>query len=155
MRLKTLFFVLIFSVFSFSPTYIQAETVSKEKNHGLNIALQQVGSGNKFNEDGSNWCADFVVFVYKEKLPVEPSRSARALWNNFRKAGLTTENPKPGDIIFFWRESPNSWKGHTGLVKEITGTHIVTVEGNVKGKVTIRTYKLGEIPKLLGFGKIT
>lgn len=129
--------------------------VKNEDTYGLDLALQYVGSENRFNKDDQNWCADFVVFVYKDKLPVQASRSARTLWKNFQKSGLATKDPGPGDLVFFWRETPNSWKGHTGLVKEVTDTHIVTVEGNVKGKVVVRTYKRDKIPRLLGYGKAT
>ncbi|MDP2705063.1 MAG: CHAP domain-containing protein [Patescibacteria group bacterium] len=128
--------------------------VKKEKKHGLELALEYVGFGNVFNKDGLSWCADFVVAIFKGKLPVEPSRSAKILWKNFQEAGLTTKNPSPGDLIFFWRESPRSWKGHTGVIKEVTENHIVTVEGNIKGKVVVRTYKRNHIPRLLGYGKV-
>lgn len=127
--------------------------VKRERKHGLDLALDYVGSSNKFNKDGLSWCADFIVFVYKDKLPVESSRSAKSLWKNFQEAGLTTENPQPGDLIFFWRDSPKSWKGHVGTVKKVTPTEIITVEGNIKNKVVIRTYNRHHIPRLLGFAK--
>lgn len=119
-------------------------------------ARRFVGQGNPTGTQG-NWCADFVSFVYASDLPVPPSRSAKALWNAFKAAGLTTEDPQPGDLIFFWRERPGSWKGHVGIVARVSDEQVVTIEGNVgsdEGAVQLREYARGAIPRLLGYGRV-
>ena len=95
-----------------------------------------------------------MVDVYGEELPVETTRSAKEMWNRVRVAGLTTTTPRAGDLIFFWRQAPWSWKGHVGIGAHSDGTTIRTIEGNVGGRVVERFYRLDEIPQLLGFGKI-
>ncbi|TSC95421.1 MAG: putative peptidoglycan-binding domain-containing protein [Parcubacteria group bacterium Athens1014_10] len=119
----------------------------------VELAANYIDSGNIFNKDGANWCADFIRAICDD-LPVEGSRSAKAMWNQFRNKGLATKNPESGDLIFFWRESKNSWKGHVGIIEKTTSREIVTIEGNVRGRVVRRVYQKSNIPKLLGFGKI-
>ncbi len=119
----------------------------------VQVARSYVGEGNVFNDDGANYCADFVVRVFGDQLPVPPSRSAKALWNAIQATGLATDDPQPGDLVFFWRVSPQDWRGHVGIVVVRQGRFIGTVEGNVGGKVVMRRYVLGEITQLLGFGR--
>lgn len=117
-------------------------------------AAQHVGAGNRFNQDGQSWCADFAIAMAGAQLPVAPSRSAKQLFNRFKAAGRITADPVPGDLIFFWRESPTSWKGHVGIVESVTTTTITTIEGNVSDRVTRRTYPRQAVPRLLGFGTV-
>ena len=117
-------------------------------------AARYLWEGNRFNADGASWCADFAVHVLGEDLPVAPSRSAKALYNAFAKAGRLTNEPQPGDLIFFWRESPSSWKGHVGIVAAVDADTIATIEGNVTGRVTQRFYRRRAVPQLLGYGRV-
>lgn len=133
---------------------IAAQVAFGEERDPVKVAKLYVNYDNVFNDDGANWCADFVVAVFGDTLPVPPSRSARALWNAIKAASLTTNDPQPGDLIFFWRESPSSWKGHVGLVERVSASHVWTIEGNVGGKVVQRMYNRNAIPKLLGFGAV-
>ena len=119
----------------------------------LHIAQAAVGSGNVFNEDGANWCADAVVAWLGDRLPVAPSRSAKQLYNRFKAAGRLTDVPRPGDVVFFWRESPASWKGHVGVVESVTAVTMTTIEGNVGDKVVRRRYARNAVPQLLGYGR--
>jgi hypothetical protein len=34
--------------------------------------------------------------------------------------GTKVAYPEPGDIVVFWRESPQSWKGHVGIFTGIS-----------------------------------
>ena len=128
--------------------------VHEDDGETLQVARTYVGAGNEFNTDGANWCADFVVKVLGADLPVPPSRSARALFNAMYVAGLITDDPQPGDLVFFWRDSPSSWKGHVGLVEKVTPQFIATIEGNVGGKVVRQKYVRGAVPRLLGYGAV-
>ena len=88
-------------------------------------------------------------------LPVSPTRSARALYNRFKHAGRLTTEPQPGDLVFWWRNSPNSWTGHVGFIRTVTDTEIVTIEGNVNNRVVERRYPRHNISRLLGFGSMS
>lgn len=58
-----------------------------------------------------------------------------------------TKTPKSGDIITFaWSVSsqPNdNWADHIGIVEEVTGETITTIEGNSDGSVRRNTYTIG------------
>ena len=68
------------------------------------------------------------------------------------------ENPlQPGDLVFWWRDQPSSWKGHVALVHSVTDGILYTVEGNKGGfpaPVKIFDYVLARMECLLGFGRV-
>ena len=104
------------------------------------------------NGDNVAWCASFVSWVLKQsnKLSLGYLRSAKSYWQN----GKRVSNPKPGDIICFYRGAPNASTGHVGIVESVYGNTIVTIQGNVgkyPSKVKRITYQINRIPKLLGF----
>jgi hypothetical protein len=102
----------------------------------VNKATREIGNSNgvKYGaKQGENWCACFATWALD--LPLE--KSARALYNKYPKV----KEPKRGDLICFWRESRNSWKGHVGIVLEYSKDRIVTLEGNCGGKVKKCIYK--------------
>lgn len=112
----------------------------------------------------ANWCAGFVSWSYEHApggLPFRYSLGARNIRQQFAKKGWTydpsNQAPEPGDIIVWWRDQPNSWKGHIGLVHHVSGGIVYTVEGNKGGfpaPVGVFDYVLGRIDKLLGFGRV-
>lgn len=104
------------------------------------------------------WCAGFVSWVLKEEglFRDEYLLSARAFWTKYKAHRVT--NPRPGDIICFYRGSRGGTLGHVGIVEKVDAGYITTIEGN-KGafpaKVKRCRYKIGEIKKLLGFVRLT
>lgn len=69
----------------------------------------------------------------------------------FRSRGRFHEsNPQPGDQIFFsYKEGEVS---HTGIVVEVTGYSVVTVEGNTSDMVAKRSYPLSDA-RIYGYGR--
>ncbi len=116
-------------------------------------AARYVGKSNPTGTQGS-WCADFACFVYGKDLPVQPSRSAKELWNRFQKSGRSVRKPQPGDLIFFWRKNPKAWQGHVGIVESVNDKFVTTIEGNVSNRVQRRQYELGSVDRLLGYGRV-
>jgi hypothetical protein len=91
--------------------------------------------------------------------------SARAMWNATHEVERV-ESPQPGDLIFFWRESPSSWMGHVGIVEEVVQKFpgvdtrsfsiIRTIEGN-KGKFPAKVARYEyttPVPQLIGYARI-
>jgi hypothetical protein len=119
---------------------------------------------NGLAEPPANWCAGFVSWCYlkaveKEPMPFGYSLSARAIYNEFKRKKWLVKKPQPGDLIFFWRESIDSWMGHIGFVLSDfikSENRIDTIEGN-KGRfpamVVVFEYQL-PIPQLLAYGRI-
>lgn len=113
----------------------------------------------------TNWCAAFVCWCFAQHPEPAPFRftlGARGLRNTFRRRGWliepSAEHPLlPGDLVFWWRDQPSSWKGHIGLVHHVADGILYTVEGNKGGfpaPVRVFDYVLARMERLLGFGRV-
>jgi len=102
------------------------------------------------NDDETPWCSIFVSWVAKKcKLKYSKLANARS-WMNI---GLPTQKPEPGDVVVFWRESPESWKGHVGFFTGFSqdGTRVYCLGGNQGNQVSISAYPTDTV---LGFRKL-
>ena len=61
-----------------------------------------------------------------------------------------TNSPQPGDQIFF-TYSPGEYS-HTGLVEQVNGDTVTTIEGNTSDSVGRRNYNIGN-PVIAGYGR--
>ncbi len=114
--------------------------------------------------DGEWWCADFVSWVYRQAgVPFDGGAMGGWLLTNnhvlarwFERRGLFHPRgdgyaPEPGDFVRF----PTERGGHAGLVVEVRGTTLYTVEGNVNGAVSReRYYHYPDNPLIAGFGQL-
>lgn len=101
-----------------------------------------------------DWCAAFVSWCL-EQVPaamwgdIERKRSSGALrllkkfTPDAERYGLFHDGatPKPGDIVFWWREKNDDNLGHVGFVMDVSATRVVTLEGNVDTSITLREYR--------------
>lgn len=112
----------------------------------------------------SNWCAAFVSWCYLEasnrlnvQMPFNYSISARNVFDQFENSHRLVSIPREADIVFFWREDPNGWMGHIGLVHHLENNiKLITIEGNrgsFPAKVCSWSYQLPP-PQLLGYGRV-
>lgn len=102
------------------------------------------------NDDETPWCSFFMNWVAKKaKLETTNKANARS-WLN---VGLPVVNPEPGDVVIFWRESPNSYKGHVGLFTGYSQdqSRIYTLGGNQNDQVSLTAYSASQ---LLGFRRL-
>lgn len=88
-----------------------------------------------------NWCAKMSGYDFTGKL------NARS-WLDI---GHNVIKPVQGDIVIFWRELPNSWKGHVGIYISESLTDIYVLSGNQSNKVCIKPYKK---TRLLGYRRL-
>lgn len=117
-------------------------------------------------DEGNSWCASFVSWCYLQacggdmhKMPFPYCPGARALLSEFRDKGWVQNlqsgyQPKPGDIVVWWREQLSGWQGHVGLVHQTQNGMLYTIEGNRSSRVQGFSYVLGRMEKLLGFGHV-
>jgi peptidoglycan hydrolase-like protein with peptidoglycan-binding domain len=110
----------------------------------------------------ANWCAGFVSWCFAQQpggIPFRYSVGARDIREQFRRKNWLHDGaaPEPGDIIVWWRDRPDGWMGHIGLVHRCENGIVYTIEGN-KGNYPARVrgfdYVLGRIDRLLGFGRV-
>jgi hypothetical protein len=68
--------------------------------------------------------------------------------------GLNVDNaPEPGDIVVFWRGSPDSWTGHVGIFFgfSISGERVYCLGGNQGNQVSVSAYSFDQV---LGFRRL-
>lgn len=102
------------------------------------------------NDDETPWCATYVNWVL---MKAGYKYSANATARSFDNYGTKTDNPEPGDIVVFWRESLTSGKGHVGFFMGYTSDDkIYVLGGNQSNMVTISKYTKNN---LIGFRRVS
>lgn len=97
------------------------------------------------------WCSTFVNWVaMKAGLKYTGKANARS-WLN---AGTKVTVPEPGDIVVFWRESPQSWKGHVGIFLGVSTDkkRVYCIGGNQGNRVSVSAYR---IENVLSYQRLT
>ena len=100
-------------------------------------------------KDETAWCSAFVNWVCKEGGAKYTGKLNARSWLNI---GERTKTPEIGDIVVFWRGSPESWKGHVGFYINKDENYIYVLGGNQNNQVNIKAYNKN---RLLSFIKIT
>ena len=89
-------------------------------------------------KDETAWCSAFANWVaIKAGRESSGALNARS-WLN---VGKRVDDPKQGDVVVFWRERRNSWKGHVAFFIRETPTHIYVLGGNQGNQVSIIPYR--------------
>lgn len=100
-------------------------------------------------KDETAWCSAFMNWVAQK---AGAQCSGRLDAQSWLKVGKETTNPEKGDIAIFWRESPESWKGHVAIYIRQDAHNIYVLGGNQKNEVCIMPYSKA---RLKGFRDIT
>lgn len=100
------------------------------------------------NFDGEytdSWCSSFLCYCF-EKAGIESVREPGAkTWLGW---GQKIDIPKRGCVCIFWRDFPNSWKGHVGLFLKQDDKSIWLLSGNSMNSVRVAAYPKSQ---LLGY----
>lgn len=90
------------------------------------------------------WCSTFVNWVsWKAGLQYSGKPNARS-WLN---VGNKVNHPEPGDVVVFWRESPQSWKGHVGFFLGLSPDRkrVYCLGGNQGNRVSVSAYRINTV----------
>lgn len=90
------------------------------------------------------WCSTFVNWVaWKSGLQYSGKANARS-WLN---TGTKVTDPEPGDVVVFWRESPESWKGHVGFFLGFSANkkRVYCLGGNQGNRVSVSGYRINTV----------
>lgn len=104
------------------------------------------------NDDETPWCSIFINWVSKKAgLYSSNKLNARSWLLVGKNVDLA---PEPGDIVIFWRESPESWKGHVGIFFgfSIDGSRVYCLGGNQGNQVSVTAYPKENV---LGFRRLS
>lgn len=127
--------------------YGNREIPGKRHNEQIVRYAQEAGF-NYINDDETPWCSIFLNWVAMMG-GYEGSGSPKA--RTWLEVGSNIIDPLMGDIVVFWRESPQSWKGHVGLFVSRVGDDIWCLGGNQSNSVNISSYPASQ---LLGFRRL-
>ena len=155
--------------------------VEKASNKDLDIKEANPGENNftkynvvVFGSPQAYWCASFTCWCFyaaagknkemvKELLCGPMSASCQTLLNQFRKANRYSQTPEKGDLIFFHYSRNNTETNHVGIVAEVSGNNVITIEGNTSAKansgeaarnggtVAQKTHPIGD-KSIVGYG---
>lgn len=115
------------------------EIVGGEDNPEVLKYASEVGIAG-ITSDEIAWCSTFVNWVaWKAGLQYSGKANARS-WLN---VGEKVTTPEPGDVVVFWRESRQSWKGHVGffLGNSADQKRVYCLGGNQGNRVSVSAYR--------------
>jgi uncharacterized protein (TIGR02594 family) len=129
----------------------QKEISGPAENPTIVRYAQEGGSFEWKNEEDTPWCSIFVNWCAK-KTGLKGSGLANA--RSWLVAGQAVDNPQPGDIVVFWRESRESWKGHVGFFFGFSkdGKRVFCLGGNQGNQVSITSFGVDQV---LGYRRLS
>ena len=133
------------------PELGQKEITGPEHNRRIVDYAKEAGF-EWINDDETPWCSIFINWVAKNAgLQYSKKLNARS----WLLIGVIVDNsPEPGDIVIFWRESPDSWKGHVGIFLgfSVDGKRVYCLGGNQGNQVSVSAYPKDTV---LGFRRLS
>lgn len=121
------------------------EASGKEDNPAIIEMFNALGFDGKTLKDETAWCSAFVNWCCKVSgLPFTGKLNARS-WLEW---GVDVTDPELGDIVIYWRGSPDGWQGHVGFYITERAGWIYTLGGNQGNQVQISAYPAS---RLLGY----
>ena len=109
-------------------------------------------------DEETPWCACFVSWALEESSGYQKGIIPRfanvdSFWVEFVTTDKwKTENPEPGDVIFFdWILDTEKNAQHVGVVLAVESGWIYTIEGNSNGRVAVCRYAENDA-RIMGYG---
>ena len=99
-------------------------------------------------DDETSWCSAAINFFAKRH---GYQRSGALDARSWLKVGEIVLEPKLGDIVVFWRESKESWKGHVGVYINSNAKYVWVLGGNQSNSITVAPYQKD---RLLGYRRL-
>lgn len=114
-------------------------------------------------KNGYDWCTTLPDWAILQACGRDAAKAQRAVYYTgpyggsctwsikyYRAANAWYKEPKVGDQIFFGRSLDNA--RHTGMVVELRGDKVITIEGNARNAVRELSYSRSD-PDILGYGR--
>lgn len=123
-----------------SPKDLDSKTANAGYNNYTKFARDlQKAIGSPF-VDGYAWCMSFVTWCFWKAFGAKKAKEMLGGWTAycptavswFKNMGRWYTTPKVGDLIFFY-DSDRDY-GHVGLVYNVSGSTVYTIEGNTSSQ---------------------
>lgn len=128
------------------------EIVGSKDNLRILKYFDEIGFNGSRLHDETAWCSAFANWVAKTSGYEHSKKLTARSWLSI---GDSTSMPKVGDVVVFWRESPNSWKGHVGFFIKETRNFVYVLGGNQRNMVCIKAYSKSRVLDYKKLKKIT
>jgi uncharacterized protein (TIGR02594 family) len=125
------------------------EIVGEQNDKNIMMFFRESGNRNVTSDEDA-WCSVFISYCAKKAGAAFTKKATAKSWLN---VGERITQPTPGDIVVFWREDPDSWKGHVAIYlgKDSATGKIVCLGGNQDDEVNVRMYDSNYV---LGYRRI-
>lgn len=113
--------------------------------HNPTIVSFAAASGHSWvQDDETPWCASFVGAILAECGVQGTGRlNARSYLDWGRE--VSVREAQPGDIVVFWRGSPDAATGHVAFFDHVEGTEIYVLGGNQGNAVNVSPYPMSRL----------
>jgi uncharacterized protein (TIGR02594 family) len=105
--------------------------------------FEEVGHG-WVQDDETAWCAAFVGSVLAQ-VGLQHTGKLNARSYEHWGVEVPMREARPGDIVVFWRETPDSWKGHVAILVRFDGDRVIVRGGNQGNSVSDAPYPVARI----------
>lgn len=129
-----------------SQLYVQEWPIKKNKGPGVKKYLNSVGLG-----EGYAWCMAFIYWCvqevcndYKLSNPLQKTGGVLAQWNGSKV--LQVEKPEIGDVFIM---DFGKGLGHAGIIVDLDGDVITTIEGNTNDEASREGYIVAEKKRMI------
>lgn len=95
------------------------------------------------------WCSAMLNYFCKR---LGYQRSGELTARSWLKIGTKIDTPQLGDIVVYWRDSVDSWKGHVGIYISEENGLIWTLGGNQNNGLNISLYNKNRV---LGYRRLS
>lgn len=131
--------------------YGVTEIPGDENNPRIIQYAKDIGYGSSILSETTAWCSVFINWC---AMMAGLERSGKLNARSWLKIGKEIEEPKLGDVVIFWREKEDSWKGHVSIFINYSEDkkYIYCLGGNQKNSVCVRPYYS---KKVLGFRRLS
>lgn len=96
--------------------------------------LEYQKTANMQLDDETPWCSAFANWCVKQ-AGIAGTRKGNA--RSWRTWGQALDVPRVGAVVVFWRDDPNSAKGHVAFYVRNDGTNIWVLGGNQGNRVSV------------------
>jgi uncharacterized protein (TIGR02594 family) len=132
-------------VYKIAESYIGTHEIPGEDDNPKIVEFFAKVGHSWVKDDETAWCAAFVGACLEEAGYKSTKKLNARSYLEWGDAVMPNQAEK-GDVIIFWRESPQSWKGHVAFFHSYDANgNLNVLGGNQSNAVTIETYKKGRL----------
>lgn len=124
-------------VYNIAKKYIGLKEIAGAKHNPQIVKFFKMVTGHE-EPDETSWCAIFCGACLIEAGLKSTGKMNAKSYLTWGKSSLA--NKGMGDVCIFWRESPESWKGHVGFYAGEDKDNIFVLGGNQNNQVSIAKY---------------